>query len=168
MRWPHTMAEGFNLYNDHNNLMFIFDPLRYLPDQTISYVLKVLCWAVSLSWFNSICYHISGTVWVDLLGLWSPYPVTRRLISVPPLPSASSDEFEGPTEDEIRRIQTKYLSERPDAVVLKDGLFTVKNNSVWILESAESLQLRICVTAHTSSAGHRGISATKSAIQKEF
>ncbi len=95
MRWLLATTDGFDLYTDHNNLIFIFDPLSIIPDLTAGSVRKVLRWAVSLSWFNYVCYHISGqdNVWADLIGRWSPAPTVRRLASIPALVSTSDDDF---------------------------------------------------------------------------
>lgn len=46
---PHWMAatpDGFDLYTNHHNLIFIFDPLSLLPDLSASVNRKVLRWAV--------------------------------------------------------------------------------------------------------------------------
>ena len=69
MHWLRGNPAEFNLYTDYKNLISIFDPTRYLPDLFASSVRTVLCWDVTLSWFNYTCYHISGTenIWADLI-----------------------------------------------------------------------------------------------------
>ena len=42
------------------------------------------------------------------------------------------------------------------------------NGSVWIPDESADLQLRICIIAHTSTAGHSGSDATASAISRKF
>lgn len=98
---------GFDLYTDHNNLIFIFDPLSLMPDLSLSSVRKVLRWAVRLGMYNYVCMHIRGeeNVWADLLGRWSAPPIVRRLISIPPLLSASAEDFSWPRSEEIVQLQ---------------------------------------------------------------
>jgi hypothetical protein len=40
------------------------------------------------------------------------------------------------------------------------------NNALWIPERAVELQIRLCVEAHYSSAGHRAYEATLGAIKE--
>lgn len=70
MHWALATTCGFDLFTDHNNLIFIFDPLSIMPDLSQSSLKKVLRWAVRMSIYNYTCVHISGeeNVWADLLG----------------------------------------------------------------------------------------------------
>lgn len=47
--WLESAEDGFDLFTDHNNLIFIFDPLSLHPDVGLSSLGKVLRWAVRLS-----------------------------------------------------------------------------------------------------------------------
>lgn len=58
MHWLSATPSGFNLYIDHNNLIFLFDPLAVVDDMSQSSLRKVLRWAVNLSVYNYTCYHI--------------------------------------------------------------------------------------------------------------
>ena len=101
MHWIASIPTGFDLYTDHNNLVFLFDPLSLAPDLSQSSLRKVIRWAVRLCIYNYACIHISGddNVWADLLSRWFPQRTIRRLIHIPPLPSASAPEFEWPLSE---------------------------------------------------------------------
>jgi len=49
MHWLLSTPSGFDLFTDHHNLIFIFDPLAVMPDLSQSSVRKVFRWAVKLS-----------------------------------------------------------------------------------------------------------------------
>jgi len=170
MRWLLGDPAGFNLYTDHNNLVFIFDPLRYLPDLSASSVRKVLRWAVAMSWYNYTCFHISGVdnVWADLLGRWNTPPTVQRLINIPVLTSATADDFQWPSGKEIRATQEEFELGRPTELHRKNGLYRYKDGAIWIPNEAVDLQLRICIIGHTSTAGHRGTNGTESAIREVY
>ena len=63
-----TNPDGFDLYTDHNNLIFLFDPLSVVADMSQTTLRKVLRWAVRLSLYQYTCFHITGedNVWADL------------------------------------------------------------------------------------------------------
>ena len=170
MHWLVSTPDGFDLYTDHNNIIFIFDPLALKPDLAQSSVKKVLRWAVRMSMYNYVCMHIKGAdnVWADLLGRWSATPKVRRIISIPPLVSTQDKEFEWPSDTEIARLQSKHAATRPESVFKHDGLWKNQAYAVWIPDESADLQLRICIVGHTTAAGHRGQSATEIAIRKHF
>ena len=76
MYWIAATPDGFDLVTDHNNLIFLFDPLSVMPDMTQTSLRKVLRWAVRLSVYNYTCFHIKGTdnVWADLGDRPTHYP----------------------------------------------------------------------------------------------
>lgn len=88
-------ADGFYLYTDHHNLIFLFDPLAVLSDLSQSYLREVLRWAVSLSSYNYTCVHIKGTynISADLVSLWTVSDVVCRVFNVLVLPSSSAIKF---------------------------------------------------------------------------
>lgn len=96
MRWLAATVDGFDLYTDHNNLVFILDPLSVDPDLVQTALQKVLRWAVCSSFYNSVCIHIKGTdnVWADILGRWSAPRTLRRLVHLPVLPSVTTNDFD--------------------------------------------------------------------------
>lgn len=170
MHWVLASPCGFDLYTDHNNLIFIFDPLSIVPDLSQSSLKKVLRWAVRMSNYNYTCVHISGedNVWADLLGRWSAPKTIRRLIYLPALPSSSSEEFVWPSRKDIAAAQELHRSSMPGDLNEEDGLMVFSSSAIWIPDESEELQLRICVIGHTGPAGHRGVQATTSAIKSVF
>lgn len=58
MHWLLGTSFGFELYTDHNNLIFILDPLSSIPDLSQPSVRKVLRWALKVSAYNYTCFHI--------------------------------------------------------------------------------------------------------------
>jgi len=171
MHWIVATPDGFDLYTDHNNLIFLFDPLAVVPDMSQTSLRKVLRWAVKLSVYRYTCYHIKGAdnVWADLLTRWSHAPdIVRRLVHIPELPSSCRDDFEWPTPSTIALVQEQHKSVRPTGVILKDELWTYPDTAVWVPDDASDLQLRLCIIAHTGPAGHRGREATSRALRSYF
>lgn len=169
MHWLASCPEGFDLFTDHNNLIFIFDPRSIVPDLTLAAVRKVLRWAVKISTYNYECVHISGlkNEWADLMTRWSSQtPTIRRLISIPPLPSAEADEFEWPTAASIAASQKQHTP--PHGLVNKEGLLHTTDGKIWIPDEDGDLQLRLCIIGHTTAAGHRGTNTTIAAIGERF
>lgn len=170
MHWLLATTDGFDLYTDHHNLIFLFDPLAVVPDLSQTSLRKVLRWAVRLSAYNYTCVHIKGVdnVWADLLGRWSAPVVIRRLVKIPPLPSSSSEDFEWPSPSEFKSAQESNSANRPSNFVLKDSLWTNSSNAVWIPDACTDLQLRLCIIAHTGPSGHRGTTSTIATLQENF
>jgi len=170
MHWLAATPNGFDLYTDHNNLIFLFDPLSVVPDLSQTTLRKVLRWAVWLSMYNYTCFHIRGTdnVWADLLGRWSAPVVVRRLIRIPELPSSSADDFDWPTATVIAEAQSTTDTERPKNLRLTDDLWRNPIRAIWIPDTATELQLRLCIIAHTGPSGHRGPSTTETVLRKYY
>lgn len=94
MYYMAAVPSGFDLYIDDASLVFIFDPLAIVPDLEKASVRKVLRWAIRLLAYHNTCIHVNGSqnVWADMLGRWKIPTAIRRLITVPELSSAWSDE----------------------------------------------------------------------------
>lgn len=108
MNWLLADRQGFDLYTDHNNHIYIFDPTSFIADISQTTPRKDLRWAVRRSAYNYTCIHICGTnsVWADMLGRWSVQPLSiRRLDHILALCSSSSEEFVWPTGAELRSAQ---------------------------------------------------------------
>lgn len=170
MHWLAASPAGFDLFTDHNNLIFLFDPLSIVPDLSQTSMRKVLRWAVKLNIYSYTCFHIKGTdnVWADLFGRWSAPGTVRRLISIPVLPSTATPDFEWPSVEELSSCQRLHESTRPTNTRLENGLWRNPVGSIWVPDDAGSLQLRLCVISHTGPSGHRGQAATENALHKTF
>lgn len=170
MHWLLATPDGFDLYTDHHNLIFLFDPLAVVPDLSISSLRKVLRWAVRLSMYNYTCVHIKGidNVWADIIGRWT-HPITiRRLVEIPELPSSSSSDFDWPSRSEVHAVQMTYETIRPKNLALEDNLWKYPDGATWIPNDSIDMQLRLCIIAHTGPSGHRGVQPTESILRKSF
>lgn len=87
MHWLLYTTSGFDLFTDHNNLIFLFDTTSVTANLSAETLHKVLHWAVRLTMYDYTFFHISGTykVCADLLGRWSTTPTVPRLVQVPTL-----------------------------------------------------------------------------------
>ena len=170
MHWLAATPDGFDLYTDHNNLIFLFDPLSVVPDLSQTTLRKVLRWAVRLSMYNYTCFHIKGAdnVWADLLGRWSVTTTIRRLVRIPELPSSSATGFEWPTLDEIYQTQTDSENQRPGNLEKVADVWRNKEGAIWVPDTALDLQLRLCIIAHTGPSGYRGASSTASVLRAHY
>eukprot|EP00737_Agarophyton_chilense_P002334 gb/GEZJ01002651.1/.p1 GENE.gb/GEZJ01002651.1/~~gb/GEZJ01002651.1/.p1 ORF type:complete len:320 (+),score=20.64 gb/GEZJ01002651.1/:2674-3633(+) len=169
MHWLVATPAGFDLFTDHNNLVFIFDPLSIIPDLSQSSTRKLLRWAVGLSSYSYNCLHIQGpdNVWADLLTRWSAPSTVRRIVQVPALPSSSASDFESAIT-EIATRQDEHRSTRPNHVVLLDGVWKTAKNAIWIPDKSNEFHLRLCIIVHTGHSGHRNQLATFKVLQKHF
>lgn len=171
--WLASRSDGFNLFTDHNNLIFIFDPLSVMPDINEAATRKVLRWAVRLSAYNYVCCHIGGddNIWADLLTRWSIPQTFRRLVGIPPLLTTFND-FNWLSPAALRASQHNHASSRPASAVLMQYLWHLPgpahSNPMWVPDEDVDLQLRLTVIAHTGAAGHRGLQATLDAVRNEF
>lgn len=76
--WLAVCPAGFDLYTDHNNLLFPFDPAAIMSDIWQGVLRKVLQSAVRMTAYNYVCILIrsSDNIWADLLTRWSiPYTI---------------------------------------------------------------------------------------------
>lgn len=118
MHWLLATPDGFDLYTDHQNLIFLFDPLAIVPDLSQTSLRKVLRWSVRLSTYNYTCVYIKGVdnIWPDLLGRWSAPAFVRRLVNISILPSSSSEEFVWPSPSELKMEQNEHDDSRPPSL----------------------------------------------------
>lgn len=61
VHWLVFTQEEFDLFTDHSNLIFIFDPMSVCPDLSKTTLCKILRWAVRFSIYDFNCFHINGT-----------------------------------------------------------------------------------------------------------
>jgi hypothetical protein len=160
---------GFDLYTDHSNLKFIFNPASLkaaVPKYTAA---KLDRWALLLMGYDYRIKDIAGddNVWADLLSRWGRVRNVCAIFRVPLKISPLMDkEFVWPTVDEVQRIQEVYVEKHghPDdvkpPVAVSDGVLRCTDGALWIPPDAAELQVRLCVIAHFGLAGHRGYDTT--------
>ncbi len=78
--------------------------------------------------YNRVCVHIKGedNVWADILGRWSAPRTIRRIVSIPPVPSTSSADFEWSVPENVCELQQQYETERPWGLVWKMAYGEIK------------------------------------------
>lgn len=125
LHWLTSTPAGFDLFTDHNNLIFIFELFAVQPDLALSAQRKELRWVVRLTSYNYTCVHIIGhdKVWADFIGRWLAPPIIRRLFTIPTFPSASSVNFSCPRESEIRDIQLTEVDNRTRHLIRQEGVY---------------------------------------------
>jgi transposase InsO family protein len=131
--------------------------------------------------YSYVIYNIPGetNVWADLLSRWgSTLPSICAVAHQPLLVSPLRDvQFEWPTIVAIAEAQAAATSKTaaPDDVSVGDDQVTLPSGASWTMRrvhgvwwipaGANELQLRLCVCAHASLAGHRPASATLVSLQ---
>jgi RNase H-like domain found in reverse transcriptase/Integrase zinc binding domain len=167
MHWLAATPDGFYLYTDHNNVVFIFDPLSVVPDLSQTSLRKVLRWAVRLSMYNYTCMG-TDNVWADSLGRWSAPVTVNRLVKIPALPSSAAEDFEWPELAVLAAAQAANEETRPFGLSLIDGLWRNPAGAIWVPETETDLQLRLCIIAHTGPSGHRGQDSTEQKLSRSY
>lgn len=134
MHWVPMTTDGFDLFTDQHNLIFLFDLISVVPDLSPTSLGKVLLWVVRFSAYNYTCVHIKGVhnVWDDLLVHWSSPVTVRRLFHIRILPSSDTSYFDWPSSTEITKAQELCDDSRPPNIVLSDGIWRNPVHSVWI------------------------------------
>ncbi|KAF0721721.1 hypothetical protein Ae201684_018961 [Aphanomyces euteiches] len=172
--------EGFNLYTDHRNLKYIFNPTAVVSAVPKYTAAKLERWALLLMGYHYVIHDIPGeaNVWADVLSRWgSSLPsicaIVRRPLLVSPL---MSGQFVWPSLAAIAEVQILYYRDyqgeqgletslgQEYCVRLKTGevwQMRLLNGKIWIPDDATDLQLRLCVCAHSSLFGHRTLEFTR-------
>ena len=178
--------QGFKLYCDHRNIIYMFAPAQELKKHVRG---KLQRWATKLLEYRYEIEHIDGihNVWADLVSRWggrsTAISSARRLTSrkrtehpdqATPSPNQAKTyltrplndpDFVWPTLDEIQREQKG--KSKPRRATTTDGVVRI-NNCIWIPEECEALTTRILVIADCGSDGHRGTAVMQNHIQRLF
>ncbi|KAF0701908.1 hypothetical protein AaE_016248 [Aphanomyces astaci] len=176
-------AAGFNLYTDHRNLKFIFSPTSVVASVPKYTAQKLERLALLLMGYSYVIHDIPGevNVWADLLSRWgSTLPsicaISQQSLLISPL---RDEKFVWPTfvsiaeaqvvaPDDVLSRMTKSL-DAVHLVVLASGQMwplRLVDGVIWVpAAAAAELQLRLCVCAHASLAGHRTAKATLASLE---
>jgi hypothetical protein len=86
--WLLQRSDGFSLFTDHHNLLYVFNPGGSHGSQSALSAAKLIRWALRLSSFSYTIEHVPGTdnVWSDMLTRWYSYwlrwlPISTRLLN---------------------------------------------------------------------------------------
>ncbi len=162
---------GFQLFTDHKNLRYIFNPasvISKVPKYTAD---KLQRWSLLLMGYDYRIVHLPGekNVWADLLSRWgTSEPSICALKLVQFWPSAQLDDrFQWPGRAELLKIQ--LASGEKFQFRDEDGLGKTEAGQWWVpLGGSDDFRRRICVVAHAGAAGHCGIRTTLDAIRRVF
>lgn len=82
--WLLATIDDFELFMDHNNVIFLFGSTSIIADISQGTLPKVLRWAVRLTLYSYTCFRVKGedNVWADVLGHWSTVPLVRRILKI--------------------------------------------------------------------------------------
>jgi hypothetical protein len=175
--------EGFRLFTDHRNLVFMVDPKSVSNVLRKNSIDKIARWACNLFSLNFEIFHIAGVdnVWADLLTRWGSgdklvstdltdmegidasgrvflisetHPRYKSLHNLNY--STSEETYEFPSIPELVETQDQCASERSKSTLQfskVNSLWTV-NGKVWIPFSMKQLHIRLLVVAHCGASGH--------------
>ena len=164
--------EGFLLFTDHRNLVYIFasrPSATHIPRHVAN---KLERWALTLAAYNYTIVHIPGdsNTWADLLTRWGAPAQIRSLAAlrcylatITRAPVEPSTDFAWPTKAKLVAAQRAALEggeKLPREAFLADDLWRTKKGATWIPTRDTALQLRLCIIGHCGRAGHRGAQTT--------
>lgn len=174
------VEDNIQVFTDHRNFLFVFDPLSVEPSLGRYIVTKVQRWALYLSMFQYSINHVPGeeNVMADIMTRWlSGYRrktmsarrvrrISELLEAKDLIPKADEDTLELFSLESILKAQS---TESPPAgsVSSDDGPLKL-NGKIWIPNKSHEVQLGIITAAHCGSSGHRGIESTLAIAKEEF
>ncbi|POM61981.1 hypothetical protein PHPALM_28920, partial [Phytophthora palmivora] len=175
-------ANGFRLFCDHSNLIYVFAPKVELKKHVRD---RLQRWAMRLCGMRYTIEHIPGTtnLWADIVSRWRvsssvmaaavrtrrdrPTPVTS-LSQLRPLTDA---EFVFPTLEDVREAQAVAGRRGREGLhqpsVEEEGVVMVEGKP-WIPTAAKDLLSRVFVVAHCGSQGHRGQDVMCTVLSERF
>ena len=163
-----------NIYTDHRNLVFIFDPQRQQPTMPAYLVSKIQRWALILSQFEYIVSHVPGeyNYFPDLISRWgAKRDVKSRRLYIP-VPSLAKNDINIDTFlDQVVEAQASLpTDERQGLTVDTTGTHKClqSKGKLYIPKAATLLKLSILVVAHCGAAGHRARDITSSRVKNYF
>ena len=168
--------DGFSLFSDHKNLVWILDPegrqvVKHADDRLSRWALSLMCYRFSVE-------HIPGesNVVADMLSRWRiEYPQTVCGASFEPgvCSALHKEGFVWPSLNQIARLQgrlTDLESTKYELVpkIIKDYSILVTRKSGRIYVPDGDLRVRLCVIAHSGLAGHRGVDQTYRTLKRYY
>jgi len=112
--------EGFRLFIDHRNLIYVFDPILRDNDFKKQAVDKLCRWASKLFAFKYVIEHIPGesNIWADILSRWKGdgeqkiLRPTLKVLQWNVVSPLANKQFLWPGVDETRGEQKFQLSRK--------------------------------------------------------
>ena len=176
-RLEYLLWNGVQIYTDHRNLAYIFDPEACVSSVAKTTAQRLDQWKAVLGQYDYTIMHIAGdrNCWGDLLSRWVKAPIVHVRAAAVFAPSEPDDAL--PSKQVIRDAQQEsrrglgslaaparsFVSEEGQVALDEEGLYRVRvggRSVLWIPAQARDLQVRLMVCAHMKDAGHRGAVAT--------
>ena len=173
------VRQDVRVFTDHRNLLFVFAPLALEPSLGRHIISKVQRWALYMSRFHYVIEHVKGedNVFADILTRWmrgyrneskGHTAICSMLLQEAEQLIPAADSFSWPSFDSIRHSQQEH--DRPSQNLeldAHDGLWK-HDGRIWIPQDDLELQLKVMVTSHCGTIGHRGKDATLSILSEDF
>ena len=169
-------APNVRVFTDHRNLLFVYAPLALEPSLGRHVVSKVQRWALYISRFRYVIEHVPGqqNVFADILTRWlrGYRKEERGLVCSMILDTAqqmvpSADSIPWPSIESMRSAQERQ--KRPEGLTFDEGDRLWKRDGlIWIPQGELELQLKLMVTSHCGTVGHRGQDTTLSILRETF
>ncbi|GMF17256.1 unnamed protein product [Phytophthora fragariaefolia] len=185
LEYPLLRPQGFRLYCDHRNIIFLFSPSKKLKRHIRG---KLLRWSTKLLEYRYSIEHIEGVhnVWAALISRWGGKPQpTARIHSAkrftqskrkhsesvagtgrPTIRPLEEDAFVWPSIDEIGSIQPMHVA--PQGAALDSNNLWKINDLIWIPSEANELIERLLIIAHCGRNGHRRMHIMTNPIHRLF
>ena len=174
--------EGFHIFTDHSNLIFMFNPETAATRLNRASFSKVQRWGMILAQYQYTIIHISGeqNCWADLLSRWgATEPRNKdaekehmRVASLcrAPLSPEYDPDFTWPNKEDFLASQAAVddAEKLTNVLSIQDGLLKTNSGAIFIPSNDTHMQLRVCVVGHCGKAGHRGFDSTYEAIKSCF
>ena len=192
-----TRSMPFKAFTDNKNVSHLFQRGRLWPDADLPKVTakRLLGWAEEMANFDYTLEHVDGTVMeqhllADMVSRWanpSQHRVAGEQAAVKAIRwkakairfdsflnygyQTKIDAFEWPSPKTIKASQKKYRRGTKIDLhrVRSDGLLSpVGKTTIWVPSKDKQLQVSLCVIAHCSLSGHRGLETTTKNLEDYF
>ena len=146
----YTACAETSIYTDHQNLVFIFDPLKSHPNMPAYLVSKIQRWALILSQFEYIVSHVPGELnyFPDLMTRWGATSKVRRLYV--PTPNVESQTFERDAiSEKIRQVQK--ATPPAEATIITVGTAhgcLGRDGKIYVSKSAKQIKFDLLIMSH--------------------
>ncbi len=150
MDWMLITEEKTNVFTDHRNLLFVFNPATLEPTLGHHVVAKVQRWAMYLSQFQYGKEHVDGSsnLMADIMTRWyrgyrgktiGIKRLMHKLLAADIVSSPLTKEFDWPTAEQIRRHQGKHYRFRPTGTKRNEDALLCVAERIWIPDNDDDL-----------------------------
>ena len=173
-RVPYLLSDGSNIFCDHRNLAYIFNPQSCGVMLSKAASQRLAGWRACMSQFKYVIQHIPGedNHWGDPFSRWRVLDSEGLLVraNVVAVVAPPTGDYQMPSKGELKdrqdavaRGQVEVATPLGTVTRGEDGLYRVSYQGrlvLWVPEEERELQARLMVRAHMQDTGHRGVRAT--------